>query len=62
VTDWPEGGYLDQTDIPTDAWGTEFIYELYPESGKPFHIKSLGRDKTEGGEGYDADLLSTDAM
>jgi len=60
-TEWPEGGYLDTTDIPPDGWGNEFIYELYPESGKPFVIKSLGADAQEGGEGYDADLLSTDS-
>jgi general secretion pathway protein G len=60
ATNWPTGGYLGTTEIPPDAWGYEFIYELYPESGKPFVIKSLGADNQEGGEGYDADLLSTD--
>jgi len=60
VTSWPPGGYLDTTKIPTDGWGNEFIYELLPESGKPFVIKSLGADGQDGGEGYDADLLSTD--
>ena len=59
-SNWPEGGYLDTTDIPPDGWGNEFIYELYPESGKPFVIKSLGADAQEGGESFDADLLSTD--
>jgi general secretion pathway protein G len=58
---WEPGGYLETTDIPPDGWGNEFIYEPYPESGKPFVIKSLGADGEEGGEGYDADLLSTDA-
>jgi general secretion pathway protein G len=58
---WEPGGYLETTSIPPDGWGNEFIYELYPESGKPFVIKSLGADGEEGGEGYDADLLSTDA-
>jgi len=53
--------YLDTTDIPKDGWGNDFIYELYPESGKPFVIKSLGADGEEGGESYDADLYSTDA-
>jgi general secretion pathway protein G len=60
VTNWPMGGYLDTTEVPTDGWDNEFIYELYPESGMPFVIKSLGADGQEGGEGYDADLLSTD--
>ncbi len=60
VQNFQPGGYLDTTDVPTDGWGNEFIYELYPESGKPFVIKSLGADGQDGGEGYNADLLSTD--
>ena len=43
-----------------DAWA-EFVYLLNPESGKPFVIISYGADGEEGGEGYDADLYSTDA-
>ncbi len=62
VANWQPGGYLDTTDLPTDGWGNEFIYERFPESGKPFVIKSFGADGQEGGEGYDADLLSTDAF
>jgi len=61
VGTWPTGGYLESTEIPKDGWGNDFIFELYPESGKPFVIKSLGADGEEGGENYDADLLSTDA-
>jgi len=61
VDNWPAGGYLETTEIPKDGWGNDFIYVLYPESGKPFAIKSLGADGEEGGEGNDADLLSTDA-
>src|SRR6056297_381353 len=29
---YPIGGYIETTDLPTDAWKNEFIYELYPES------------------------------
>jgi general secretion pathway protein G len=61
VESWEPGGYLKTTDIPKDGWKRDFIYELSPESGKPFVIKSLGADGEEGGEDYDADLLSTDA-
>jgi len=61
VENGPAGGYLETTEIPKDGWGNDFIYVLYPESGKPFAIKSLGADGEEGGEGNDADLLSTDA-
>ncbi len=62
VQSWQTGGYLETTELPKDGWGHDFIYQLYPESGKPFVIKSLGADGEEGGEGYDTDLLSTDAF
>ena len=61
VQGWQSGGYLTTTDVPQDGWSHEFIYELYPESGKPFVIKSLGADGQEGGEDDNADLYSTDA-
>ena len=61
VTNYPPGGYIQTTAVPKDAWDRDFIFELLPESGKPFVIKSLGADGQEGGEGYNADLLSTDA-
>jgi general secretion pathway protein G len=61
VTNYPPDGYLDTTELPKDGWGRDFVYILYPESGKSFVIKSSGADGEEGGEGYDADLLSTDA-
>ena len=58
VETWEPGGYLETTEINKDGWGNEFIYELYPESGKQFVIRSCGPDKEEGTED---DLLSTDA-
>lgn len=61
VTGYQPGGYLDSTDVPLDAWSNEFVYIAYPESGKPYVIVSYGADGAEGGEGYDADLYSTDA-
>ncbi|AQQ09383.1 PilD-dependent protein PddA [Sedimentisphaera cyanobacteriorum] len=61
VQGWNPGGYLQTTDLPTDAWGNDFFYQEYPESGKPFVIISFGADGEAGGEGYDADLYSTDA-
>jgi len=62
VVNYQPGGYLETTELPKDGWGNDFVYELYPESGKPFCIKSFGADGEEGGEDYDADLLSTDAF
>ena len=61
ITGWDPSGYLDTTEIPTDGWGNEFVYERFPESGKPFVVISFGADGEEGGEDYDADLYSTDA-
>lgn len=60
VENWPMGGYLDTTEVPPDGWGRDFYFELYPESGMPFVVISWGADGQEGGEGYDADLRSTD--
>ena len=59
LEDWAPGGYLEQTNIPRDAWKNEFVYIRNPESGKPFVIISFGADGQEGGEGYDRDLEST---
>lgn len=58
VINWEPGGYLETTELPQDGWGHEFVYELYPESGKQFVIRSFGPD---GEEGTEDDLLSTDA-
>jgi general secretion pathway protein G len=58
IETWEPGGYLETTEIPKDGWGNEFIFELYPESGKQFVIRSSGPD---GEEGTEDDLLSTDA-
>jgi len=60
VENWQPGGYLDTTSVPQDAWNRDFIYQLNPDSGKPFVIISLGADGQEEGEGYDTDLYSTD--
>jgi len=61
VMKWEQGGYLESTEVPKDAWGNDYVYQLYPESGKPFVIISYGADGEEGGEGINADLYSTDA-
>ena len=56
---WQTGGYLETTELPIDGWGNEFIFQLYPESGKEFVIISFGPD---GEEGTEDDLYSTDAF
>jgi general secretion pathway protein G len=37
-----------------DTWGSDFVYS---SEGQSFVLKSLGRDKKEGGVGYDADIV-----
>lgn len=54
------GRCLATTQIPKDACGNEYVYQLKPESGDPFVITSYGADGQKGGEGYNADLYSTD--
>ncbi len=61
VEGWQPGGYLQTSEVPRDAWGNDFIYQLNPESGKPFVVISYGADGEPEGEDYDADLYSTDA-
>ncbi|HUT29296.1 MAG TPA: type II secretion system protein GspG [Sedimentisphaerales bacterium] len=60
VQHYEPGGYLETTEVPTDAWGNKFYYELSPEDGKACRVVSFGADGKAGGEGYAADLYSTD--
>jgi general secretion pathway protein G len=62
VISYPEGGFLETTEITQDGWSRDFLYESYPQDGTPFWIVSFGADGEEGGEGNDADLYSTDAI
>jgi general secretion pathway protein G len=52
---WGPEPYLKK--IPKDPWGTPFIYE---SDGANYELRSLGRDRKEGGEGYDKDISSKD--
>ncbi len=52
---WGPNPYLKK--IPKDPWGTNFIYE---SDGATYNLKSLGRNKKEGGDGYDKDLSSAE--
>ena len=49
--EWGPEAYMKK--VPKDPWNRPFIYE---SDGADFTITSLGADKKEGGEGYDADL------
>jgi general secretion pathway protein G len=45
--------------IPKDPWDQPYLY-VRPgtHSGQPYEIWSFGRDKQEGGESYDQDIVS----
>jgi general secretion pathway protein G len=48
--------YLSQKVIPKDPWGEEYGYDP-PSPGSPEpRVFSLGKDKSPGGEGDDADI------
>ena len=53
---YPEGGFLDEGQIPRDSWKHPYIY--LNENGS-FELISLGADGKEGGEGESADITYT---
>jgi len=53
---YPDGGFLDEGQIPKDSWKHPFIY--LNENGS-FELISLGADGKEGGEGESADITYT---
>lgn len=52
-----EGGYLKK--VPTDPWGTPYVYASPGTSGD-FDLISYGGDGQPGGEGNDADIRLAD--
>lgn len=53
-TNYSPDGYIKGKVIPKDAWGADFIYE---SDGSKYVIKSLGKDRKEGGEANATDLV-----
>ncbi len=51
-----QGPYLNK-EIPLDPWGAAYLYRSPGRSGG-FEIVSLGKDKTEGGDGDNQDIES----
>ena len=51
-----DGPYLDAKNLPKDGWDNDFVYACPGSDGQAFDIMSYGADKTQGGEGYNADL------
>ena len=58
IQNYPEGGYLDTTQIPQDPWGNEYLYVSPGVNNKDFDLESYGRDALDGGEGFDQDIES----
>lgn len=56
-SNWKQGGYIERSSVPTDPWGEPYKY-LNPGLKSEIDVFSLGRDKTNGGEGPDADIGS----
>ncbi|MGZ8255699.1 MAG: type II secretion system major pseudopilin GspG [Burkholderiaceae bacterium] len=56
-SNWKQGGYIERTTVPTDPWGEPYKF-LNPGIRGEIDVFSLGRDKTNGGEGPDADIGS----
>lgn len=54
-TNWKSGGYVKK--LGKDPWNRPYVYQ---SEGSDFEIVSLGRDGTEGGEEFDADISNLD--
>lgn len=51
------GPYLRKKNLPMDAWGFPFHYEIPPRrGGLDYDLYSFGADNAEGGEGENADI------
>lgn len=56
VSNW-NGPYLRKRELPKDAWGLGFHYEIPPKrGGVDYDLYSLGADNAPGGEGENADI------
>ena len=51
-----DGPYLPR-ELPNDPWGNPYVYQLGGESGKPFALKSFGKDGRQGGDGDNEDIV-----
>ncbi len=55
---WRTGGYLAKSRIAKDPWGNEYMYVSPGIHSEDYDLYSLGKDGSEGGEGYDADITN----
>ena len=59
VEDWA-GKYITKSRSLRDAWDNDYIYKIPGPNDEPYEIISLGADKAEGGEKFNADLSNLD--
>ena len=59
VENWA-GKYLSKSRSLRDAWENDYVYIIPGKNNEPYEIISLGADKAEGGEKYNADLSNLD--
>ena len=57
---WNPEGYIKGNKLPLDAWDGEYVYMSPGEDNRPYELLSLGADARSGGEGYAADISSSD--
>lgn len=53
-SNWGPDSYIKKATLK-DPWGAEFLFE---SDGGSYNIISLGADRREGGDGYNADIAS----
>ena len=56
---WRGSYFPEISDIPKDAWGNDYLYQSPGPRGEPYVITSLGHDGRPDGNGYNADISST---
>ena len=57
---WNPEGYIKGNKLPLDPWDGEYVYMSPGEDNLPYELLSLGADARSGGEGYAADISSSD--
>ena len=57
---WNPEGYIKGNKLPLDPWDGEYVYISPGEDNLPYELLSLGADARSGGEGYAADISSSD--
>jgi general secretion pathway protein G len=51
-----DGPYLPR-ELPSDPWGNPYVYAVPGEGGKPYSLRSYGKDGRPGGDADNADIV-----